>query len=217
MRFTGHVRARSRPRQQQCAPVHGAGANASPGRQAVAISTAYAAQARSRARYWIVFVIFAVTVSIMPTAPSFPSPGRPSPRDMPSIRWPWATSSAFSWSYVAAQIPAAGCWIATAPNGLCGGIFFWSLFTFMQGWVGFLRRRRAHHCALCLPLHGGHCGGSVLPRQRPDRRRLVPPQPSAARPPPSSIRRSISPPVLFARSRRGTQEFGWRYAFISWA
>ncbi|WP_029002633.1 MFS transporter [Azorhizobium doebereinerae] len=183
----------------------------------MAISTAYAAQARSRARYWIVFVIFAVTVLNYADRAIISIAGAPLAKeyaiDPVSMGY---ILSAFSWSYVAAQIP--GGWLLDRYGTkwvYAGSIFFWSLFTFMQGWVGFFG---AGSAIIALFAFRFAVGIAEAPSFPGNARIVAAWFPTAERGKASAIFNSAQyfAPVLFAPLTAWvTQEFGWRYAFMA--
>lgn len=182
----------------------------------MAISTAYAAQARSRARYWIVFVIFAVTVLNYADRAIISIAGAPLAKEyaIDPVAMGYILS-AFSWSYVAAQIP--GGWLLDRYGTkwvYAAGIFFWSLFTFMQGWVGFFG---AGGAIIALFAFRFMVGIAEAPSFPGNARIVAAWFPTAERGKASAIFNSAQyfAPVLFAPLTAWvTQEFGWRYAFM---
>ena len=102
--------------------------------------------------------------------------------------------SAFGWAYVLGQIP--GGWLLDRFGSKVvygAGLFLWSAFTFLQGFVGVLGavRRPGRAAWSCV-------SWSVSPRRRPSRETRASSPPgsrpaSAARPRRSSTRRSTSP------------------------
>lgn len=182
----------------------------------MAISTSYATQARSKARYWIVLVIFAVTVLNYADRAIISIAGAPLSKeygiDPVSMGY---ILSAFSWSYVAAQIP--GGWLLDRYGTkwiYAGSIFFWSLFTFAQGWVGFFG---AGGAIIALFAFRFLVGVAEAPSFPGNARIVAAWFPSAERGKASAIFNSAQyfAPVLFAPLTAWiTQEYGWRYAFM---
>lgn len=84
--------------------------------------------------------------------------------------------SAFGWAYVIAQIP--GGWLLDrfgSRRVYSFSILLWSLFTLMQGTIGFSPAwRPSCWCSSCASWWRG--GGAVLPGQQPHRRGVVPGQ-----------------------------------------
>ena len=134
--------------------------------------------ARTRVRFTIVAMLFAVTMinyadraTISIAGPALSKDLGLTPVQMGFI------FSAFGWSYVLCQIP--GGWLLDRFGSKIvyfWSIFLWSLFTLLQGGVGIL----AAATAVCGPVHPalpGRPGGvAVVPGQRPHRGGLVPGQ-----------------------------------------
>lgn len=105
----------------------------------MAVTAAVDRVARSRIRYQILLMLFAVTVLNYADRAIISVAGAPLSKEFGID--PVAMGyifSAFSWSYVAAQIP--GGWLLDryeTKRVYAIGILFWSLFTFLQGWAGF--------------------------------------------------------------------------------
>lgn len=93
-----------------------------------------------RVRYQIVLMIFAVTVLNYADRAIVSIAGAPLSKDLGLS--PVALGyifSAFSWSYVVAQIPGGWLLDRYGSKPVYGwSILLWSVFTFMQGFVGFI-------------------------------------------------------------------------------
>src|ERR1700745_1943493 len=100
---------------------------------------------RSRVRLFIVAMLFLVTtVNYADRATlSIAGPALSKELHLDPIAMGYIFS-AFGWSYVVAQVP--GGWLLDRFGSrwvYAFSIMVWSLFTLMQGWVGFFRRARA--------------------------------------------------------------------------
>jgi len=123
--------------------------------------------------------------------------------------------SAFSWSYVAAQIPGGWLLDRYGPKPVYAlSILFWSLFTLLQGWVGFIAGGSAIALLFILRLLVGLAEAPSFPGNA----RIVAAWfPSSERGTASAIFNSAQyfAPVLFAPLVSWiTQEYGWRDAFL---
>jgi MFS transporter, ACS family, glucarate transporter len=169
-----------------------------------------------RVRYQIVLTIFAVTVLNYADRAIVSIAGAPLSKDLGI--GPVALGyifSAFSWSYVAAQIP--GGWLLDRHGSkLVYGwsILLWSVFTFMQGWVGFIGGGGALAMLFVFRFLVGFAEAPAFPGNA----RIVAAWfPAAERGKASAIFNSAQyfAPVLFAPLVSWiTQEFGWRYSFF---
>ena len=172
---------------------------------------------RFRVRYLILLVLFAVTVLNYADRAIISIAGVPiaqefgiSPVQMGYIL------SAFSWSYVAAQLP--GGWLLDRYGTkwiYAGGVFFWSFFTFVQGWAGFLGAGSAVTVFFLMRMLVGIAEAPSFPGNA----RLVTAWfPAAERGKASAVFNAAQyfAPVLFAPLTAWvTQSFGWRYAFFA--
>jgi ACS family glucarate transporter-like MFS transporter len=169
-----------------------------------------------RVRYQIVLMIFAVTVLNYADRAIVSIAGAPLSKDLGI--GPVALGyifSAFSWSYVAAQIP--GGWLLDRHGSkLVYGwsILLWSVFTFMQGFVGFV----GGGIALAMLFTFRFLVGLAEAPAFPGNARIVAAWfPDSERGKASAIFNSAQyfAPVLFAPLVGWiTQELGWRYSFF---
>jgi ACS family glucarate transporter-like MFS transporter len=169
-----------------------------------------------RVRYQIVLMIFAVTVLNYADRAIVSIAGAPLSKDLGI--GPVALGyifSAFSWSYVAAQIP--GGWLLDRHGSkLVYGwsILLWSVFTFMQGFVGFV----GGGIALAMLFAFRFLVGLAEAPAFPGNARIVAAWfPDSERGKASAIFNSAQyfAPVLFAPLVGWiTQELGWRYSFF---
>jgi ACS family glucarate transporter-like MFS transporter len=175
-----------------------------------------AATVNGRVRYQIVLMIFAVTVLNYADRAIVSIAGAPLSKDLGI--GPVALGyifSAFSWSYVAAQIP--GGWLLDRYGSkLVYGfsILLWSIFTFLQGFVGFI----GGGAALALLFAFRFLVGFAEAPAFPGNARIVAAWfPASERGKASAIFNSAQyfAPVLFAPMVSWiTQQFGWRYSFF---
>lgn len=174
------------------------------------------AVARSRVRYSIIFLIFVVTVLNYADRAIISIVGAPLSKEygISPVAMGYVLS-AFSWSYVAAQIP--GGWLLDRFGTkliYAWSIFLWSIFTLLQGWVGFFGGGAT--VALLFGLR--FLVGAAESPSFPGNARVVAAWfPSAERGRASAIFNSAQyfAPVLFAPLVSWiTQDYGWRYAFI---
>lgn len=182
----------------------------------MAVTTALDSVARSRVRYSVVLILFIVTVinyadrAIISVAGS--SLSKEFHIDPVSMGY---ILSAFSWSYVAAQIP--GGWLLDRYGTkwvYAASIFFWSIFTFAQGWAGFFG---AGGAVIALFAFRFLMGAAEAPSFPGNARIVAAWFPGSERGKASAIFNSAQyfAPVLFAPLTSWiTQEFGWRYAFM---
>jgi MFS transporter, ACS family, glucarate transporter len=104
------------------------------------VVTAVAEAKRSRVRIFIVLMLFLVTTVNYADRATLSIAGSALSKELHLD--PIALGyvfSAFGWSYVAAQVP--GGWLLDRFGSkwvYACSILFWSVFTFMQGWIGFL-------------------------------------------------------------------------------
>lgn len=180
---------------------------------AVPVQTA----ARFRVRYLILLVLFAVTVLNYADRAIISIAGVPIAQEfgITPVQMGYILS-AFSWSYVAAQLP--GGWLLDRYGTkwiYAGGIFFWSLFTFAQGWAGFLGAGSTVTVFFLMRMLMGVAEAPSFPGNA----RLVTAWfPAAERGKASAVFNSAQyfAPVLFAPLTAWiTQAFGWRYAFFA--
>ncbi|MCJ2082359.1 MFS transporter [Methylobacterium sp. J-090] len=181
----------------------------------MALAIPLEAQARGRVRWGILLMLFTTTVVNYADRAIISIAGTPMSQDLGltpvSLGY---ILSAFSWSYVAAQMP--GGWMLDRYGSkwvYAGGIFFWSVFTLAQGWVGFFGGGAV---AMLFALR--FLVGIAEAPSFPGNARIVTAWfPSAERGKASAIFNSAQyfAPVLFAPLTAWvTHEYGWRYAFI---
>jgi ACS family glucarate transporter-like MFS transporter len=169
-----------------------------------------------RVRYQIVLIIFAVTVLNYADRAIVSIAGAPLSKDLGV--GPVALGyifSAFSWSYVAAQVPGGWLLDRYGSKPVYGwSILLWSVFTFLQGWVGFFAGGAALVLLFALRFLVGFAEAPAFPGNA----RIVAAWfPAAERGKASAIFNSAQyfAPVLFAPLVSWiTQEFGWRYSFF---
>jgi ACS family glucarate transporter-like MFS transporter len=175
-----------------------------------------AAPAIGRLRYQIVLIIFAVTVVNYADRAIVSIVGAPLSKELGIS--PVALGyifSAFSWSYVAAQIPGGWLLDRYGSKPVYGfSILFWSLFTFAQGWVGFFSGGAAVAFLFVFRFLVGLAEAPSFPANA----RIVAAWfPTAERGKASAIFNSAQyfAPVLFAPLVSWiTQRFGWSYSFF---
>ncbi|MCJ2007397.1 MFS transporter [Methylobacterium sp. HMF5984] len=172
---------------------------------------------RMRVRYLILLVLFAVTVLNYADRAIISIAGVPIAQEfgITPVQMGYILS-AFSWSYVAAQLP--GGWLLDRYGTkwiYAGGVFFWSFFTFVQGWAGFLGAGSAVAVFFLMRMLVGIAEAPSFPGNA----RLVTAWfPAAERGKASAVFNAAQyfAPVLFAPLTAWvTQSFGWRYAFFS--
>jgi MFS transporter, ACS family, glucarate transporter len=169
-----------------------------------------------RVRYHIILTIFVVTALNYGDRAIVSIAGAPLSKDLGI--GPIALGyifSAFSWSYVAAQIP--GGWLLDRYGSkLVYGwsILLWSVFTLLQGWVGFFSGGVAFGMLFLFRFLVGLAEAPAFPGNA----RIVAAWfPTAERGRASAIFNSAQyfAPVLFAPLVSWiTQTFGWRYSFF---
>lgn len=171
---------------------------------------------RFRVRYLILSLLFAVTVLNYADRAIISIAGVPIAKefDIDAVSMGYILS-AFSWSYVLAQLP--GGWLLDRYGTkwiYAGSIFFWSVFTFVQGWAGFLGAGSAVAAFFCMRMSVGVAEAPSFPGNA----RIVTAWfPSAERGKASAVFNAAQyfAPVLFAPLTAWiTQSFGWRYAFF---
>ena len=175
------------------------------------------AATRFRVRYVILLVLFAVTVLNYADRAIISIAGVPIAQEfgITPVQMGYILS-AFSWSYVAAQLP--GGWLLDRYGTkwiYAGGVFFWSFFTFVQGWAGFLGAASAVTVFFLMRMLVGVAEAPSFPGNA----RLVTAWfPAAERGKASAVFNAAQyfAPVLFAPLTAWvTQSFGWRYAFFA--
>ena len=106
----------------------------------MALALTLEARAQGRVRWGILLMLFVTTVVNYADRAIISIAGTPMSQELGlSPVTLGYILSALSWSYVAAQVP--GGWLLDRYGSkwvYAGGIFFWSLFTLLEGWVGFL-------------------------------------------------------------------------------
>ncbi|STW67930.1 D-glucarate permease [Klebsiella pneumoniae] len=137
---------------------------------------ATAAEKRTNARYWIVVMLFIVTSFNYGDRATLSIAGSEMARDigLDPVGMGYVFS-AFSWAYVIGQIP--GGWLLDrfgSKRVYFWSIFIWSMFTPAAGLRRYLQRLWHYRCAVYPALPRRPCRVAVIPRQQPDRRRLVP-------------------------------------------
>lgn len=182
----------------------------------MAVAAAVDRVARSRVRYQILLMLFAVTVLNYADRAIISVAGAPLSKEFGID--PVAMGyifSAFSWSYVAAQIP--GGWLLDryeTKRVYAIGILFWSVFTFLQGWAGFFGGGAAVVLLFVFRLLVGVAEAPSFPGNA----RIVAAWfPGAERGTASAIFNSAQyfAPVIFAPLTSWiVQEYGWRWAFF---
>lgn len=182
----------------------------------MAVTAAVDRVARSRIRYQILLMLFAVTVLNYADRAIVSVAGAPLSKEFGID--PVAMGyifSAFSWSYVAAQIP--GGWLLDrydTKRVYAIGILFWSFFTFLQGWAGFFGGGAAVALLFVFRLLVGVAEAPSFPGNA----RIVAAWfPGAERGTASAIFNSAQyfAPVIFAPLTSWiVQEYGWRWAFF---
>ncbi len=137
---------------------------------------ATAAEKRTNARYWIVVMLFIVTSFNYGDRATLSIAGSEMARDigLDPVGMGYVFS-AFSWAYVIGQIP--GGWLLDrfgSKRVYFWSIFIWSMFTLLQA-SSISSAALALIVASVYPaLPRRPCRVAVIPRQQPDRRRLVP-------------------------------------------
>lgn len=179
-------------------------------------ATTTATASSGRVRYQIILMIFAVTVINYADRAIVSIVGAPLSKDLDIS--PVALGyifSAFSWSYVAAQIP--GGWLLDrygSKQVYAWSILLWSVFTFTQGWVGFFSGGAA---IIWLFVFRFLMGIAESPSFPGNARIVAAWFPTAERGKASAIFNAAQyfAPVLFAPLVSWiTQSFGWRYSFF---
>ena len=148
-----------------------------PGSAAAATPGAPSADQPTRARYLIILILFVVSTINYADRATLSIVGTDLSRD---LRLDAVTLgyllSAFSWSYVALQIP--GGWLLDRPGSrrvYRWSLLGWSAFTISQAGVGAARDRPGRRDGAVRPPAGaGRRRGAVLPGQQPHRRGVVP-------------------------------------------
>ncbi|MBY0260210.1 MFS transporter [Methylobacterium sp.] len=181
----------------------------------MALALTLEARAQGRVRWGILLMLFVTTVVNYADRAIISIAGTPMSQELGLTPVTLGyILSAFSWSYVAAQVP--GGWMLDRYGSkwvYAGGIFFWSLFTLAQGWVGFL----GGGAVVALFILRFLVGIAEAPSFPGNARIVTAWFPSAERGKASAIFNSAQyfAPVLFAPLTAWvTHEFGWRYAFI---
>ena len=94
---------------------------------------------RTRVRFMIIFLLFVVTVINYADRATFSIAGSSAADELglSPVEMGWILS-AFAWSYVLAQIPGGALLDRFGTKAIyVGALILWSLFTFLQGFVGF--------------------------------------------------------------------------------
>ncbi|GJE59166.1 MFS transporter [Methylobacterium trifolii] len=171
---------------------------------------------RIRVRYLILLMLFAVTVLNYADRAIISIAGVPIAQEfsIDAVSMGYILS-AFSWSYVASQLP--GGWLLDRYGSkwvYAASIFFWSLFTFVQGWAGFLGAGSAVTVFFLMRMLVGLAESPSFPGNA----RIVAAWfPSTERGKASAVFNAAQyfAPVLFAPLTAWvTHAFGWRYAFF---
>ena len=99
-----------------------------------------ATEKRTRVRHLIIFLLFVVTVINYADRATFSIAGSSAADELglSPVEMGWILS-AFAWSYVLAQIPGGALLDRFGTKAIyVGALILWSLFTFLQGFVGFV-------------------------------------------------------------------------------
>ncbi len=112
--------------------------------------------------------------------------------------------SAFGWAYLLMQIP--GGWLLDkfgSKKVYTYSLFFWSLFTFLQGFVDMFPLALGWDLHVLYALYAGVLGSAIIPGERPYCRRPGSRRKNVVLPPPSLTRRNISRWRSFRRCLAG--------------